>query len=628
MPGSAIYDLGIAEGRKALETVISEHLRTQYPSEDMHFTCTAQDDTPIFIALVPRLSHIPNAYGAFASRRIAKGEEFIYAGKRLTNKEASAARTEYLYELSRDVVEDCEEIGNATRFVNHSAQYFNLYPEIRETPEGKEYIAYIALRDIEPGEQLLIHYGPSYNYPEGLVYLHPSDGHRASEDLIRTFQLAPRLLSLTIKDKHRVGEYYLSPLCQAILDDKKLPLMAGEAAALSVHLMKVDASSLGYISPLMLAVALGRTAHTAILLAQADSLNLDLIGMVDEEHDDALHYALYHQRPDCAALILEVIERQIDKAIKAKNEFLILQARHLLILQNKHELSPLHLAVKFHDYQAIEKLLQLFKKLSAFPLGTLCGMVQKDPFVLVDNDNLCPLLLAIKNNDWLAIKRFTMFIQENDWVIYNKKRKNPDINHEEAVENYANAFSCLHPSMIELVLEALHASVNLFNDRKFNVKLLKALTLKSPEKAGEFLDVAARIGIISHKEKAELATPRPPKSARSSELGLFASAAIQDRRKRRFDEREASMTGIDRTTVLASGHPVAVHGEATKIVVTELPPDASTLTSVGQVVAEPFSHLEERPLAASLRFFPTWDLPSLLPQLWRNPPQPFFPTFR
>lgn len=620
MPGTVVYNLGIAAGRKALETVISKHLQAQYPSEDMHFKCTAEDGTPIFIALVPRLSHIPNAFGAFASRRIAKGEEFVYAGKRLTSKEASSARTEYLYELSRDVVEDCEEVGNATRFVNHSAQYFNLYPEIRETPEGKEYIAYVALRDIEPGEQLLIHYGPNYNYPEGLVYLHPSDGHRTSEDLIQTFQLAPRLLSLTIKDKHRVGEYYLSPLCQAILDDKKLPLVAGEAAALSMHLMKSDAMFLGYISPLMLAVALGRTAHAAILLAQSDSLKLDLIGMVDEEHDAALHYALYHQRPDCAALILEAIERQIDEAIESKNDFLILKARHLLILQNKHELSPLHLAVKFHDYQAIEKLLLLFKKLSAFPLGKLCGMVQKDPFVLVDNDNLCPLLLAIKNNDWLAIKRFATFIRENDWVVYNKKRKNPDVNHEEAVENYANVFFCLHPSMIELVLEELHTSTNLFDNRKFNIKLLKALTLKNSETAGEFLNVAAQVGMISRKEKIELEADIRPKPARSSEVGLFAPAAKSGKRKRHF---AASVPEIDRTTVLANGHSVALRGEAAKIAITELPADASTVTSVGQVVVEPS---EGQPLAASLRFFSPWSLPSLLPQLWSS--QPLYPSSR
>lgn len=101
-----------------------------------------------------------HGFGAFASRKIRKGERIIeYVGERVSSKEADARYENappdsivLLFVVDAKTTVDAGVGGNDARFINHSCDP-NCDPEIER---GHIYID--AIKDIYPGEELTYDY--------------------------------------------------------------------------------------------------------------------------------------------------------------------------------------------------------------------------------------------------------------------------------------------------------------------------------------------------------------------------------------------------------------------------------------------------------------------------------------
>ncbi|MBZ4421972.1 SET domain-containing protein [Myxococcus sp. RHSTA-1-4] len=99
--------------------------------------------------------------GAFATRRIRKGTRIIeYIGERITQEEADRRYDDeamerhhtFLFNLDNKGVLDAGTVHNESRYINHSCD-----PNC-EALIDKGHIYIYALRDIEPGEELVYDY--------------------------------------------------------------------------------------------------------------------------------------------------------------------------------------------------------------------------------------------------------------------------------------------------------------------------------------------------------------------------------------------------------------------------------------------------------------------------------------
>lgn len=115
---------------------------------------------------VVRRSSIHNR-GLYARRAISEGEYVIeYKGEKITKKESerralsqeargkrNGSGQVYIFELNKRYDLDGNRAGNPARFANHSCE-----PNC-EAVNDRGRIWFVALRDIEPGEELTFDYG-------------------------------------------------------------------------------------------------------------------------------------------------------------------------------------------------------------------------------------------------------------------------------------------------------------------------------------------------------------------------------------------------------------------------------------------------------------------------------------
>jgi SET domain-containing protein len=109
-----------------------------------------------------KLRHSPIAgYGAFATRRIRKGQRIIeYVGEVISEKESDRRYPDgkgdnhhtFLFELDDNKVIDASYGGNEARFINHSCQ-----PNC-EAIDEEGHIFIFARRNIQPGVELAYDY--------------------------------------------------------------------------------------------------------------------------------------------------------------------------------------------------------------------------------------------------------------------------------------------------------------------------------------------------------------------------------------------------------------------------------------------------------------------------------------
>jgi SET domain-containing protein len=95
--------------------------------------------------------------GLFAGEAIKKGSFVIeYTGVKLTEAEYRACNSRYLFDIGPKGALDGSPRWNTARYINHSCAP-NCDPDVRR---GRVYI--MAIRDIEPGDELSYDYGKEY----------------------------------------------------------------------------------------------------------------------------------------------------------------------------------------------------------------------------------------------------------------------------------------------------------------------------------------------------------------------------------------------------------------------------------------------------------------------------------
>jgi uncharacterized protein len=100
--------------------------------------------------------------GCFATVAFKKGRKIAeYDGERITRYEVTRRvknkRRIYICGVDSYWAIDGSHGGNGTQFINHSCEP-NCYSKVVHN-----HILFFALRDIEPGEELLLDYGESYH---------------------------------------------------------------------------------------------------------------------------------------------------------------------------------------------------------------------------------------------------------------------------------------------------------------------------------------------------------------------------------------------------------------------------------------------------------------------------------
>ena len=90
----------------------------------------------------------------------------------------STNNSAYVFAVSQYEV-DAHKFGNWTRFVNHSKGNFNVVANQKSFVLGKQrfpYIEYALIKPVKAGQQLLIDYGPEYEFDKAhQIYLNPSN---------------------------------------------------------------------------------------------------------------------------------------------------------------------------------------------------------------------------------------------------------------------------------------------------------------------------------------------------------------------------------------------------------------------------------------------------------------------
>lgn len=95
--------------------------------------------------------------GLFAEELIPKGACIIeYVGRTISKEEETTSRSKYLFEINKNKTIDGKPKWNKAGYINHSCKP-NAEVEIRDAR-----VFIMALRNIQPGEELFYDYGKEY----------------------------------------------------------------------------------------------------------------------------------------------------------------------------------------------------------------------------------------------------------------------------------------------------------------------------------------------------------------------------------------------------------------------------------------------------------------------------------
>src|SRR6202795_1982211 len=107
-----------------------------------------------------RISRSVTGLGLFATKPIKRGVYIAtYRGRRISTEEADrreARGAKYMFELNTRWTIDGSPRWNRARYINHSCR-----PNAKPVGRGGG-IVIVALRGIEPGEEITYDYGPEY----------------------------------------------------------------------------------------------------------------------------------------------------------------------------------------------------------------------------------------------------------------------------------------------------------------------------------------------------------------------------------------------------------------------------------------------------------------------------------
>ncbi|KTD45260.1 eukaryotic huntingtin interacting protein B [Legionella quinlivanii] len=187
--------------------------------------------------------------GVLARTGIKAKEIFcVYEGMRISEDDVNGIpkeelNTHYFMRLGQSkTIIDARLSGNVARFFNESKHTPNA--EFRKRPIKLEdgrisfEIVVMAIRDIEPGEQILVNYSDDYDYGDiQRVFLHHSDGPYNSKQLLHKYQQEYSKTAVLFRNKgeneetHTPGELnglYFDAVEKAILPVALADILAGK----------------------------------------------------------------------------------------------------------------------------------------------------------------------------------------------------------------------------------------------------------------------------------------------------------------------------------------------------------------------------------------------------------------
>lgn len=131
----------------------------------------------------------------------------IYWGKLLLE---ASPNSSYIFMVSKYEI-DANKHGNWTRFVNHSKGNYNVIAVQKSFNLGKlrlPYIEYALLEDVKAGDQLLVDYGPDYEFdPKHQLFLNPSNNALNVKEFYQQHRKVYKNIKLANNKKLLVPKY-------------------------------------------------------------------------------------------------------------------------------------------------------------------------------------------------------------------------------------------------------------------------------------------------------------------------------------------------------------------------------------------------------------------------------------
>ena len=150
---------------------------------------------PLKVAQIAILGN--HGFGVLATEdiKLSKGRKEkklgIYWGE-LSHE--SSHLSPYIFTLSHREI-DAKKYGNWTRFVNHSKGNFNVIANQKTAMISNKrlpYIEYALVKNVKAGEQLLIDYGPEYEFDKKhQIFLNPSTNSLKSSEIFKLYDYVP-----------------------------------------------------------------------------------------------------------------------------------------------------------------------------------------------------------------------------------------------------------------------------------------------------------------------------------------------------------------------------------------------------------------------------------------------------
>lgn len=367
-----------------------------------------------FHDLLEKLSHPPlkiaeiailgkNGFGAVATDDIPllKGNKDvplgIYWGKlEKEGKEGSS----YIFTLSKHEIDACK-YGNWTRFVNHSKNNYNVIAKQKTLVCGKNrlsYIEYALNKPVKAGQQLLVDYGPNYEFDrKHQIFLNPSNGVLSSNELFSRFQdvyepVKGRLLDVCKKliphaDKLFAPAHYMQILqgkaIYSATAKKHIPVELPVLVAAKNGSIGVDSKQAG-VTALMLAAYIGNPSATSMLIKKYRA-------NVEQQNIRTGHTALFYAvqgdaTPTAKAnIVKQLIDKGIDLTTQDRDGNTILhwcvlnkdlaslkflftyskskhEAFDVIEIHNRDEFDPITCAIANGEYKIASYLMQIFTK--------------------------------------------------------------------------------------------------------------------------------------------------------------------------------------------------------------------------------------------------------------------------
>ena len=401
-------------------------------------------------------------HGVYATQLIrAETPLGMYAGKKMKSVNE---KSHYSMTVAPDVIYDADKQGNFVRYVNHSTYQYNCIFE--SVGEGKDaYVVLIPIKDIKPGEQLLVCYGTEIVEDKKFYVLDPNDTYlsarkyvQANKDFYQLHKISTDYPALDIKQKDSV---YVSRIGAAILENKQLARIKATAEEIEkVHLRFIktkngepkNLNEYDTVNPLMAAAYLGQVKNVNWLL---DNTECNKNAQQSTSANTTLHFAIRgvcdgkNTEENCLSIFQLFISRKVNLKIQNKEEEIFLLPAMLYLSQktvkaiitelaknkklntlfsvvNDHNDDIVMFAIRHKKFEILEHLFYYYPEYCQKYIGGKCqGSYQiKDMQQRISNYSL-PEILCLKK--MLLRQQLSSEIAESIFDLKQIKPKNQNL---------------------------------------------------------------------------------------------------------------------------------------------------------------------------------------------------------